>query len=218
MSAIRNFIKNAIIGGVVVILPIMILAFLFRWLFGVISELISPITSILLDHFDLPELVGDILALSLIISLCFLLGTIVATSVGSWIHERFDRYASRLAPGYNLIKEIVGQFFGDKSNSPFANGEVAVVNLYGINCPARVTALVTSRHPNGDFTVFVPTGPNPTSGMMYHLPPEAVTLYPDIGVEDMMRTVIACGAGTGALLSRHQGERQTNREQRPPSA
>ena len=205
MSAIRNFIKNAIIGGVVVILPIMILALLFRWLFGVISELISPITLVLLENFDLPPLIGDILALTLIFALCFLLGTIVATRVGAWVHERFDRYASRLAPGYNLIKEIVGQFFGDKSNSPFANGEVAVVQLFGINCPTTVTALVTSRHPNGDFTVFVPTGPNPTSGLMYHLPPEAVTLYPDIGVEDMMRTIIACGAGTGALLSKHEG-------------
>ena len=212
MQAIKTFIKNAIIGGVVVIMPVTILALLFSWLFGVISSLIQPITSVLIKHFAMPHLLGDVLAITLIIALCFILGTLVATRVGAWIHERFDRYASRLAPGYKLVREIVSQFFGDKSNSPFANGEVALVKLFGPDCPTTVTSLITSRHPNGYFTVFVPTGPNPTSGVMYHVPPEQVELYPDVGVEDMMRTIIACGAGSGALFTQPASLQETKAE------
>ena len=63
----------------------------------------------------------------------------------------------------------------------------------------KVTAFVTGRHDNGMITVFVPTGPNPTSGFIYHLDQKYV--HPvDISVEVAMRSVISCGAGSDALI------------------
>ena len=63
-----------------------------------------------------------------------------------------------------------------------------------------VLGLVTSRHADGRVSVFVPTGPNPTTGFIYHVGMELVELRPDIRVEQMMKTVIACGAGTAATV------------------
>ena len=68
---------------------------------------------------------------------------------------------------YKLIKEIVLQFFGDSSSSPFSSGEVAIVQLFGATCPTTVTAIVTSKHDDGTITIFMPTGPNPTSGNIF---------------------------------------------------
>ena len=62
-----------------------------------------------------------------------------------------------------------------------------------------VTAIVTAKHQRG-FTVFVPTAPVPTSGIVYHVPAESVQLMPDVSVEQAMKTVIACGAGSQSLL------------------
>ncbi|KZY61422.1 hypothetical protein A3738_22580 [Oleiphilus sp. HI0066] len=64
-----------------------------------------------------------------------------------------------------------------------------------------MTALVTSKHDDGRYTIFMPTGPNPTSGNIYHVKQEQVTLYPEISVSDAMRTIIACGAGSGELIA-----------------
>ena len=83
-------------------------------------------------------------------------------------------------------------------------GEVARVWLYGRDLDVSVTALVTSRHPNGQLTVFVPTGPNPTSGFIYHVSAELVELRPDIGVDQLMKTVLSCGAGSGAMWAREK--------------
>jgi len=47
----------------------------------------------------------------------------------------------------------------------------------------------------------VPTGPNPTSGMIYHLPAEQVEILPNIKVDSAMRTVISCGAGSDELFA-----------------
>ncbi|WP_240554901.1 hypothetical protein [Oceanicoccus sagamiensis] len=66
----------------------------------------------------------------------------------------------------------------------------------------EATVIVTSTHDNGWYTVFVPTGPNPTSGMIYHLPPEQVELLPNIKVDEALRTIIACGAGSDELFKK----------------
>ena len=81
-----------------------------------------------------------------------------------------------------------------------SRGEVARVWLYGKQVDVSVTALVTSRHEDGHVTVFVPTGPNPTSGFIYHVDESLVELHPEIGVESMMKTVVSCGAGTASLF------------------
>ena len=100
------------------------------------------------------------------------------------------------APGYSIIKETVAQFIGNKK-SPFSSA--ALVQIFGNE--TMVSAFVTDEHEDGSYTVFVPTGPNPTSGNIYHLPGKFV--HPiDAPVEDLMRSIISCGAGSSALVKR----------------
>lgn len=198
----EDFFKNSVLGGLVIVLPIAILAMGFRWLFRLITDLIQPFTNLVINTLGFPELVGDFLVLTAMVLACFIVGLLVTTTGGAWFHKRFDERLARVAPGYKLVKDIVGQFFGDESQSPFANGEVALVRLFGEDNPTMVTTIVTSKHEDGSYTVFMPTGPNPTSGNIYHVKPSQVTLCPGVKIEDAMRTIIACGAGTGELLSR----------------
>ncbi|PCK09826.1 MAG: hypothetical protein COA42_01875 [Alteromonadaceae bacterium] len=206
MNKIKKFVKTSIIGGILVLLPVVILIAAFNWVFRLITNWIQPITNLVIRNNGMPELIGDVLVVVLISLICFFVGSLLSTSLGKWLHKHFDSYLIQLAPGYKLIKEIVGQFFGDSSTSPFSNGEVAKVNIFGGNSKTSVTALVTSRHPDGSFTVFVPTGPNPTSGNMYHVLAEQVELFPELAVEDMMRTIIACGAGSAVLFKQEDAQ------------
>lgn len=197
----EDFFKKSVLGGLVIVLPIAILAMGIRWLFRLITDLIQPFTNLVINTLGFPELVGDMLVLTAMVLACFIVGLLVTTTGGAWFHKRFDERLARVAPGYKLVKDIVGQFFGDEKQSPFANGEVALVRLFGEDNPTAVTTIVTSKHDDGTYTVFMPTGPNPTSGNIYHVKPSQVRLCPDIKIEDAMRTIIACGAGTGDLLS-----------------
>jgi uncharacterized membrane protein len=64
-----------------------------------------------------------------------------------------------------------------------------------------VSAFVTDSHDDGSYTVFVPTGPNPTSGNIYHL--KGKWVHPvDVSVEDTMRSIISCGAGSSMLIEK----------------
>jgi len=197
----KNFIKASLFGGLVVILPIAILAFFFKWLFKTVTDLIQPLTTYASGIYPVPEFVADMIVISIILVTCFAVGVIVRTKLGNWLHKMFDASLQQIAPGYRMIKEVVVQIFGKTESSPFANGMVARVRLFGEHCPTEVTALITDHHVDGTYTIFMPTGPNPTSGNIYHVLASQVTLYPDVKLDSAMRTVIACGAGSGELFN-----------------
>jgi uncharacterized membrane protein len=194
----KNFFRTTLLGGIIVILPTIILVFAFKWLFGVVGNSIRPLTNLMVDNTDFPEkydqLISTLLVLAVIVMGCFLVGLFVRTRLGRMIYTGFESSVLSRAPGYKMIKETVNQFLGKKA-SPFAS--VALVQIFEND--TKVTAFITDRHDNGDVTVFVPTGPNPTSGFIYHLNEKYV--HPvDVSVEDAMRSVISCGAGSGALI------------------
>ena len=196
----KNFIKASLIGGLLVILPIAILGYFFKWLFGMVTDFIQPVTNVAGRIFPGSEFLADILALTVIILACFVVGVIVRTKAGNILHATFDNTLQKLAPGYRMVKEVVQQIFGASESSPFSSGQVARVKIYGVDCPTEVTALVTDRQANGGYTVFVPTGPNPTSGNIYHVHESQVVLYPQIKLDSAMRTIISCGAGSKGLF------------------
>ena len=202
MSGFRKFVKQSFIGGLLVVLPTTILVLVFNWIFNTIEKLIAPLSVPLARRIDVPDFFIDLFVILMILTGCFLIGTVASTGTGRWIHKRFDSTLANLAPGYNLVRDIIYQFFGDNPNSPFRQGDVARVRLFGDSVPTETTAIVTSIHENGWYTVFIPTGPNPTSGLIYHLPSEQVSLLGGVKVDEALKTIIACGAGTAEMFAK----------------
>lgn len=196
-----RFFKTTLIGGFVVVLPLSILIFLFKWLFGIVSNMISPITKIIVgDNKDL-TFAGDLLVIVTIIALCFFIGLFVKTKIGSWLFTLLENSLLLRLPGYGMVKETIAQLFNTNEKSPFAS--VALCRIFGNE--TLVTAFVTDKHENGYFTVFVPTGPNPTSGNIYHLKPEYVHEI-KASTEETMRSIISCGAGSKPLIKKLMAE------------
>lgn len=194
MNKFKEFIKSTLIGGLLVVLPLGILLAIVAWLFSQVRKAITPLTRIVMEKSPMQELVAALLVITVIIAACFAIGILVRTRLGKWLFHTLETYILKKAPGYSLIKETVFQFLGTKK-SPFSS--VALVRLYGND--TLVSAFVTDTHENGTCTVFVPTGPNPTSGNIFHVP--ATCVFPvDIPVEDAMRSIISCGAGSAKLI------------------
>lgn len=197
-------LRRSLAGGLLILLPVVIVGILFRWIYELASGLISPFTGPFIRAFGLPQLFADIIVVALLVLLCLLTGFFVATRVGSWFWQRTEELLMARIPGYRSVREITVQLLGTTSDSPFKRGEVALVKLFGRDAGVTSLALVTSRLDDGRLSVFVPTGPNPTTGFIYQVDPDLVELRPDIRVEQMMKVIIACGAGTAALLRHPQ--------------
>lgn len=211
MTNLWNFIKTAFLGGVTVLLPSAILVLVFQWIFRVVTNLIQPLSRLianllqpLIDSIPFTQLHGlvtDLLAITIIFTFCFTVGVVIKTRLGRWLFHHLEHSLLRIAPGYTTVKEIVMQLFGNKK-PPFSR--VALVRLFGNS--TLVTAFITDEHDDGSFTVFVPTGPNPTSGWMFHVPAEEV-FFVDVSVEATMRTIIGCGVGSKTLIADHNRKR-----------
>ncbi|HTF98479.1 MAG TPA: DUF502 domain-containing protein [Cellvibrio sp.] len=199
MKRLRSFVSITLIGGLLVILPIAIFVFLVEWLLGLVRSLIQPLSHWLVEQTTFTNYVADALGVLLLLSGCFLIGLFIKTSVGEWVHDQLDEWLTRLAPGYKTIREVVSQLLGGEGNTSLLKGDVCRAYIMGRAAGVSVTAIITAKHSNGDFTVYAPTAPIPTSGFVYHLSAECVEMLPHVSVEEAMRTVIACGSGSQVI-------------------
>jgi len=198
MKKFRTFVHTSLLGGVVVILPVAVTYLVFRWIFGVVTGLISPFVRMLGPVLEIETKIQTALAhvvvLAIIVTACFLVGVAVRTRLGGLVYRGLERRVLRVAPGYSIIKDTVAQLLGNR-RMPFST--VALIRL-GENL--KVTGFVTEVHADGYQTVFVPTGPNPTSGFILHVPAGQVEIV-KAPVEKVIRSIISCGVGSQAVLT-----------------
>lgn len=199
MKRLRSFISITLLGGFMVVLPIAILILFAEWLFGFITSLLKPLSAWVATWSPAANYMADLTGVAVLLLSCFLIGLLVKTNIGQWLHDVMDDILGKILPGYQTINKLVTQLLGGEGNASLLKGEVCRAYIMGRNVPTSVTGIVTTKHQNGDLTVYVPTAPFLTSGMVYHLAGENVDLLPHITVETAMRTIIACGGGSQVL-------------------
>jgi uncharacterized membrane protein len=190
----RRYIRVTLLGGLAAVLPLALVVIVFRWVFGLIEKYLGPIVELFeADSRFFPLLLYVILVAGILISF-FFIGVIVETRIGTFFTQVLEKKYMMKIPGYRIARETVMQFFG-KQKSFFS--EVVLVDIF--NSGALMTGFITDDQ--GEvITVFVPTGPNPTSGNIYHVQKDRV-LRTNTAVEQGMRSIISCGAGSSEIFN-----------------
>jgi len=189
----RNFLFTTLIGGVTVILPVVIFAWVIKIIIQLVGAVIAPLTYLI--RFDIPPLVIDLIAIVIIVLACFATGLFIRTRVGNAVYSYIEKHWLERLPVYSSIRDIVQQFTGKKRT---AFQQVVLLSPYG--SATLMTGFVTDEN-GDDFTVFVPTAPNPTNGFVFHMKREQLT-FVDVKTEDAMRTVVGMGAGSQELMKK----------------
>jgi len=192
MAGEHHYVRTTLIGGVLVVLPLFVFANLLLWLGTWIAGKTAPVAELIAANLDLPVWVGHALTVAIILVACFVLGAIVSTRFGNRAFNWLERNTVQRVPGYKPVKEIVS-YLGKRDQNPFARPV-----LVTIGDDIRLTGFLADEGAEGT-TVFVPTGPNPTTGLVLHVLPSQVQRVAMPG-SDVLQTVIACGAGSQRLL------------------
>jgi uncharacterized membrane protein len=191
----RKFLRTTLIGGVVALAPLTLIILLFRWVINLIGRSLTPLVDTLLQDADpnpFYKFALYVITFTAILLFFFIIGLIVQTRLSVFMKNAENRYLLKI-PGYKLAKETIQQFFG-KNRSFFR--EVVLVDIF--NTGALMTGFITDDQ--GEMiTVFVPTGPNPTSGNIYHLHQDRV-MKTGASVDNGMKSIISCGAGSAELF------------------
>lgn len=198
-----RYINTTLLGGVAAILPLALVVIVFRWVINLIGKYLRPIVYFFTEHLYVDskwiELAMYLILVAAILLTFFSIGLIIQTRIGRFFKKAFEKKYLMKIPGYRIARETVMQFFG-KNQSFFS--QVVLVNLF--NSGTLMTGFITEDQ--GEIlTVFVPTGPNPTSGNIYHVSREQV-IFTKAAVDNGMKTIISCGAGSSEIFNKAEGK------------
>jgi len=195
-TTMLQFVRTTLLGGLVVILPLGLLAVLLHSAVSTIRTLVDPVMGYLPLHlrFPVPVAVVGVLAV------CFVSGLLVRTRIGTRTNRAVERHVLERIPGYTVVRTVTRRMAGVQDGVDFTAALVEIEE-------ALVPAFVVEEHEEG-YTVFVPSAPTPGVGAIFILPPARV--HPvDVPFGTLVRCVTSWGVGSGALLSAmRRGERR----------
>lgn len=190
----RNFLWTTFLGGVVVVLPLTVFILLANLIFKFIRGIIEPISKLIPPAWINNDLLADFLTLVVIVFFFFFVGLAIKTRLGRAIVQYIDRELLHRLPTYPTIKETVQQFLGTKK-TPFS--QVVLADIYGND--TRMVGFIADEHEDGTLSLFVPTGPNPTTGYIFLVKEhqiQRINARPD----EVIRMIIGVGVGSSKVL------------------
>lgn len=188
----KKDVKTTFFMGLITLLPIVILLVFFIWLFGLLVRIIRPILEIVGLNYNLFLFLVVLIILFLLI---FLIGLMVRTKGGNYAFLQFEKLLLKLVPGYKQIKGLVDSFTGKGSSKNYKS--VVLVDIFQNGC--LMTGFVTDKPTKNISTVFIPTGPNPTNGMIYHVHNDFITPV-DVSAKKAFESIIAVGKNSSEVF------------------
>jgi uncharacterized membrane protein len=189
MKYAREFLVSTVVGGLFVVVPVYLAVLLLLKGMKSAGTLVRPFAALLPDW--LPA--QDLLALVLVLVLCFVVGIAVRTRSGRTIRERMERVFFERLPGYGLLRSLTQRLAGDRNAEAW---RPALVELED----ALVPAFIIEELDDGRFTIFVPSVPTPFAGAVYVLSPERVHVL-DVPFTQAVRTISQWGSGARNLVA-----------------
>ena len=185
--AIFNFVKTTIIGGVLVILPVALMAAGVAKAITVVRGVLAPIVAWLPAWLQFPTLVAALL----VVAFCFLAGALVRTRVAQAAGRVVDKGFLEKIPGYTVFKTLTRRLSGQGDES-------AAVALVSFEDHQEI-GFVMERLPDGRSAVFIPSAPTATSGGLMIVPAARIQI-----LDAPMKKAFSCfshwGTGTAELL------------------
>ncbi len=189
MKALVEFLKTTVIGGLLIVVPVYFtLLLLGKALKGMVA-LLAPIVALLperVHHFD------QILAIVLVVLVCFVLGLIARTGLGRRAIEAFERHVLERMPGFAMLRSVVRRVSGTSDDAQFQPVLVEIEE-------ALTPAFIVEELDDDRFVVLVPSVPTPAAGSLYILPRQRVH-WVDVPVTEAIAVITRWGTGTSKLL------------------
>lgn len=183
-------LKGYLITGIATVVPLVATFYILWYLIQLIDGISQPMVVVIL-HRNIPGL-GILITVAILI----LVGIFVSYAVGKKAAEILDRVMLRIPLSrsiYSIIKNISDTFLSDTRS--FGNvvlvkflPDVFVLGFVAGKSPPEVDAATSLRLMN----VFVPTSPNPATGVVFLVSEDRI-VSADIGAEKAMGIILSAG-------------------------
>ena len=188
-------VKQLFLTGLFTLLPAVILVALILWVYRFLRDLFFPVLTV-------AGLQANLFFLVLVVVITFLLilliGAAVRTRAGKSTFSFIENGMLNLIPGYKQVRKITHSFRGEQIKNA---SSVVLVDI--MQNGTYMTGFVTDKPTKDRTTVFVPTGPNPTSGLIYHVSDKFVKAT-DASPQEAFESILAVGKHSSILFSKEK--------------
>ena len=215
---IRRHFRSTLITGILTLIPLGVTVFVLKFLFTTIDGWLKPIMSpILSEILDEKFHIGmGVLAMILLV---YLVGLVVSNFLGQKLLGAGEKILTRIPlvrEVYAPVKQVVQMALMTSNASRFSRA----VAIKTPGSTIRVIGFVTGEfHEEGNpvpvASVFVPTSPNPTTGVLLFCDPEII-YETNMKVETAMKMLISGGiVAPDDFTIRQQMQQQINPDPKP---
>jgi uncharacterized membrane protein len=196
MKSVVEFFKNALLGGLLVLLPMLLLWGLLAQAFGVVVKIATPIVRLLPKGawIDTP-LLKELVAVVLLVGASFLFGILLRASFVQRAVKRVENNTLGRLSVYSVLKNLVSAAVQREPSRGFRPAMLSLSE--GMQRPAYVI----EDHGDGNLTVFLPSAPAAFSGMVHVVSRDRV-VFLDVKLSELIRSIIQYGAGHRELLQK----------------
>jgi len=184
-----TFSMGRIVAGFLVLAPVYLACLLLLKAMKTILGLMAPVAKVLPKSVSAENLV----ALILVLVICFFVGLAVRTRMGQAIKNRLDTSLFQKIPGYSLLRSLTQRLAGETQEQAW---DAALIEIED----ALVPGFIIEELVDGRFTVFVPSVPTPMAGAVYVLTPDRVHRL-DVPFTQAVMTITKWGSGCQNLVA-----------------
>jgi uncharacterized membrane protein len=188
-----QFVLTTAIGGVVLLIPVVVLVVVIAKAIGFMMVVAKPMADWLpVDTIGGVALANIIAGVALVL-VCFLAGLLARHALASAFVSQLESKVLANVPGYVMVKSLI---------SGFDESKVAGLKPVALQLgTAERVGYEIEKLPDGRSMVFIPSPPNPFSGITQVLPAEQVT-YLDVSLKQIMEVTENFGHGVHEILAK----------------
>ena len=192
MTAISRFLRTTILGGAFFLMPIVVLAYLLNKAFDFARRALKPVAKIIPDQLVSGAMMEAIMAIGLIVLLCFLAGLFARTLMAQKITSELESAPLSKVPAYDYLKQAgsIMMGLGEVVEHPVVLAQLGDAWRLGVQ-----TDLVRG----GLAAIFVPNSPNTFSGSVFFVASDKVQRL-EVPLAGVLRCLERCGVGAASLL------------------
>ena len=192
MDQIKSFLKTTFVGGLMFLVPVVLLVVLLRYAMQLADKVAKPIAALLPVSQIGGVAVPTVIAVSILVLIAFLAGLLSRTPVGRRITHWFEESILGGLPQYRMVKSLADgltQIESDDGIQPvLMRGDEGWMLGYQME-----------ELPGGWRVVFLPASPTPMSGNVLYVEAAKVRAL-DITMREAMQLVKRMGIGSASEL------------------
>jgi uncharacterized membrane protein len=192
MAAISRFLRTTILGGAFFLMPIVVLAYLLNKAFDFARRGIKPVAKIIPDQLVSGATMEAMIAIGLIVLLCFLAGLFARTLMARKITSELESAVLSKVPAYDYLKQAGSSMMGlgEMAEHPVVLAQLGDAWRLGVQ---------TDIAQGGLAAIFVPNSPNTFSGSVFFVASDKVRRL-DVPLAGVLQCLERCGVGGASLL------------------